>query len=103
MVHLGTANGGHYKVFVKECVSGHWLGCNDSSVPQLSLKEVDSLFLQTIPEKVTAGEKSSVTSQSESYEDVDDNVVSSISSSTWSEKTAHGRDDVLRENTYMLM
>ena len=40
LLHLGTANGGHYKAYVRDCVhESQWLECNDSSVTELQLSD----------------------------------------------------------------
>ena len=46
LLHTGTANGGHYKAYVLDSLSGHWLECNDASVSEMTSIEEASLFLQ---------------------------------------------------------
>ena len=46
LLHTGTANGGHYKAYVLDSLSGHWLECNDASVSEMTSTEEASLFLQ---------------------------------------------------------
>ena len=46
LLHTGTANGGHYKAYVLDSLSGHWLECNDASVSEMTTIEEASLFLQ---------------------------------------------------------
>jgi hypothetical protein len=44
LLHTGTANGGHYRAYVRDAHTSAWLDCNDAIVYELKENEVANLF-----------------------------------------------------------
>lgn len=100
LLHTGTANGGHYKAYVLDSITGRWLECNDSSVCELSEREEASLLDKPLTSEFNYCD----TESSDRNDDGKDR--SSIKPSPSGENTKKYvtfKDDILRKNAYMLL
>ena len=113
LLHTGTANGGHYKAYVIDSPSGKWLECNDASVCELTPREEASLSLSRASMEGATPflESQSPSEKTPTESDADIASPDSCPASAVRDESCVGvrkksftlRDDVLRENAYMLL